>query len=279
MGIFEAIILGLIQGLSEFLPVSSSGHLVLMQRIFGIDEPALFFDVMLHVGTLGAVLAVLWKDVWGLLRRPFQPLMGCLILGTIPTVIAALAFKGFIEQAFQSGAYLGFAFLSTALIIWVSELLSGYPRRSSSFFYSSLASSSASLGRAIDWLDALVIGLFQAVAIVPGVSRSGLTLSGAFARKLNRETAARFSFLLSIPAILGALALQLMDLFSRRVPAEAIRAAPIIAGTITAGVVGFGAVQFMLSLVRKQRLWGFAIYVGILGILVLIDQRLSHIFF
>jgi undecaprenyl-diphosphatase len=103
MDILSAIILGVVQGLTEFLPVSSSGHLVLLQKIFGISEPTLFFDTMLHAGTLMAVFAVLWKDIWAILRRPVQPLTGWLILATVPAVIVALAFKDTIEHVFFSG--------------------------------------------------------------------------------------------------------------------------------------------------------------------------------
>jgi undecaprenyl-diphosphatase len=267
MDIFEAILLGAVQGITEFLPVSSSGHLVLLQKILGISEPALFFDTMVHVGTLAAVFVVLWQDIWALLRRPLQPLTGYLLLATLPTVIVALFFKDPVEAAFQSGTYLGWAFLFTAGALLVAERLSKRP----GFFRGE---------RDMNWIDALVIGLCQGAAIMPAVSRSGLTLSGALSRKLDRSFAARFSFLLSIPAILGALVLQLKDLLNGEegmvIPGSAVE---IIAGTATAAVVGFFAVTFMLKLVRERSLRGFAIYVAILGGLVLVDQRMVHLFF
>jgi undecaprenyl-diphosphatase len=281
MQIFEAIILGAIQGITEFLPVSSSGHLVLLQTIFGISEPALFFDTMVHVGTLAAVFVVLWKDIWGILRRPVQPVTGFLILATLPTVAAALAFKDGIERAFASGGFLGFAFLFTAAALLVSWRLSGRPRRA----WRDRGTDGAGIlpAGAMGWVDALVIGICQAVAVVPGVSRSGLTLSGALARKLDRDVAARFSFLLSIPAILGALVLQLKDLAvgeAAAVPeAGGIGAGAVAAGTVTAAIVGFFAVKFMLKIVREKSLWGFAIYVAVLGALVLADQAGTHFFF
>ncbi|MDR2068735.1 MAG: undecaprenyl-diphosphate phosphatase [Spirochaetaceae bacterium] len=264
MGIIEAIILGAVQGITEFLPVSSSGHLVLLQKIFGISEPVLLFDTMVHGGTLAAVFLVLRRDIWNIVRRPIQPLTGLLILATIPTVIIALVFRDFIEEAFHSAAYLGFAFLFTAAALLVSEYLSG---RSGKFRN----------GETMNWLDAVIIGILQGVAIIPGVSRSGLTLSGALSRKLERDFAARFSFLLSIPAILGALVLQLKDIIGG--PRGSIGPAPIIAGTAAAGVVGFFAVSFMLKIVRERSLRGFAIYVAVLGALVLIDQYAAHVFF
>jgi undecaprenyl-diphosphatase len=267
MGIVEAVILGAVQGITEFLPVSSSGHLVLLQKIFGISEPVLLFDIMVHVGTLASVFLVLWKDIWSILRRPVQRLTGLLILATIPTVIIALVFKDLIEEAFHSAAYLGFAFLFTAAALLVSEYLSKRPGRSRK-------------GETMNWLDAVIIGVLQGVAIIPGVSRSGLTLSGALSRKLERDFAARFSFLLSIPAILGALVLQLKDIIGGQAPGTGgIGPAPVIAGTITAGVVGFFAVSFMLKIVRERSLKGFAIYVTVLGALVLLDQYAIHVFF
>ncbi|MDR3342688.1 MAG: undecaprenyl-diphosphate phosphatase [Treponema sp.] len=266
MTIFEALILGAIQGITEFLPISSSGHLVLFQKIFGISEPALLFDTMVHVGTLLAVFVVLWKDIWNILRRPMQRLTGFLILATIPAVIVALVFKDAIEDAFVSATFLGFAFLITAALLMVSDLLSKRP-------------GSIKGETEMGWIDALIIGILQGVAIIPGVSRSGSTLSGALSRKLDRGFAARFSFLLSIPAILGALVLQLKDVFSGSPAVAGIGMAPIIAGTLAAAVVGFFSVRFMLNLVREHSLWGFSVYVAVLGILVLIDQYVSHVFF
>jgi undecaprenyl-diphosphatase len=266
MGIFEALILGAVQGITEFLPVSSSGHLVLLQRIFGIQEPVLLFDTIVHGGTLIAVVTALWQDIRGILRRPWQPLTGLLVIATLPTVAAALIFKDPIERAFESAAWLGFAFLLTAAALGISALLSA---RSGSF----------RPGSAMTWFDALIIGLLQAVAIIPGVSRSGLTLSGALSRGLNRDFAARFSFLLSIPAIVGALVFQLKDLGGEGALTGGIGPLPLLAGTAAAAVVGFFSVKFMLRLIRERSLGGFAVYTALLGLLVLADQHITHLFF
>ncbi|QQO09836.1 undecaprenyl-diphosphate phosphatase [Breznakiella homolactica] len=267
MGIFEAIILGAVQGITEFLPVSSSGHLVLLQRILGISEPALLFDTLLHLGTLAAVFVVLWQDIWNILRKPVQKLTGMLILATVPTVIVALLFKDTIEGAFHSGKFLGFSFLITAAALVTSELLSRRPGKTRN-------------EGEMNWIDALVIGIMQALAILPGVSRSGFTLSGALSRKLDRGFAARFSFLMSIPAILGALVFQLKDLITGSEPVSiGIGAVPLIAGTLTAALVGVVSVKLMLRIVRERSLFGFAVYVAILGALVLIDQYATHFFF
>jgi undecaprenyl-diphosphatase len=275
MNVFIAMLLGVIQGLTEFLPVSSSGHLVLLQKIFGITEPAIFFNVMVHVGTLTAVFVVLRRDIWNILQKPIQPLTAFLIIGTIPAVIFALIFKDKIEGAFVSGRFLGFAFLITAALLSAAELLS---RRS---LKPAKDNSQKTTRSTMLWQDALIIGLMQAVAIIPGISRSGATLSGALSRKLNRDFAARFSFLLSIPAILGALVLQIKDIAGDSAVSisSGISAAAIIAGTLTAAVTGFFAISFMIKIVREKSLWGFALYTAVLGVLILIDQYAVHLIF
>ena len=276
MSIIEAVLLGVIQGLTEFLPVSSSGHLVLFQKIFGISESALFFDTMVHVGTLVAVFAVLWKDIWAILKKLNQPLTLYLIIATVPTVIAALVFRKPLEKAFEEGNFLGFAFLATAVLLVMAELLAKRAAKKA-------ANTEQKNTDAMNWLDALVIGIMQAVAVIPGISRSGATLSGALSRGLNRDFAARFSFILSIPAILGAAVFQLKDLLKDTAAAETasggVGAAAVIAGTVSAAVAGFFAVRLMLKIVREKPLWGFAIYTGVLGLLVLIDQFVTHLVF
>ncbi|MDR1419458.1 MAG: undecaprenyl-diphosphate phosphatase [Treponema sp.] len=278
MSVITAVILGAVQGITEFLPVSSSGHLVLLQKIFGITEPVLFFDIMVHVGTLAAVFAVLKRDIWDILRRIIQPLTGYLVTGTLPAVIAALVFRDYIEKAFASGAFLGFAFLITSAMLALSELAC---RNNAAADAGNPGTAVPADGKtAMKWSDALVIGIFQAAAIVPGISRSGATLSGSLFRKLDRNFAARFSFLLSIPAIVGALVLQLKDMAGGAAGGEAagIGAAPLIAGTLTAAVVGFFSIRLMLKIIRERSLIIFAIYTAALGVLALIDTFGTHLF-
>jgi len=266
MSIFEAIILGVVQGLTEFLPVSSTGHLVLSRQILNIGGDLLLFDTMVHVGTLVGVFAVLWKDILAVLRKIVQPLTLYLIIGTVPAVVAVMVFRGSLERAFDTGNYLGFAFLGTSALLITAELLA---KRA--------AKHGVRKPGEMNWLDALVIGLCQAVAVIPGISRSGATLSGALSRGLNRDLAARFSFMLSIPIILGAALFQFMELFgSDATPATdaagGVGPAAIVVGTAVAAVVGFFAVRLMLKIVRERSLWGFAVYTGVLGVAVLIDQ-------
>ena len=277
MSVFEAIFLGFVQGITEFLPISSSGHLVLIQKILGISVPTLFFDIVLHCGTLAAVIAVLRNDVWNLIRRPFQRITSLLVLSTVVTAGIAFAVKDRAEEAFASGQWLGQAFLITSFALFISTYLCGRPGRQRN-------------DAEVDWFDAVVIGLLQGIAIVPGVSRSCLTLSGALSRKLERDLAARFSFLLAIPAILGALLLQLLELyksfhFQRVNPSvtsgllEGISPTALIAGTLTAALVGFGAVTLMLKIIREKSLIGFGIYTALIGFLILLDQAALHIVF
>ncbi len=252
MSILEAIVLGIVQGLTEFLPVSSSGHLVLLQNVFGLSEPQLFFDTMLHLGSLVAVVAVMRKEIIDLFKKPFHTL-GYLVIATIPAVIAALLLEDIVEGAF-GGMYLGYGFLFTAVVLTLSEMLAKRRRQKH---------------RSIGAGSAAAMGLMQAIAIFPGVSRSGSSIAGGIASGLDRKKAASFSFLMSIPVILGSVMLQSYKLVGS---GSSIDWAPTIIGTICAAVSGFYAVKLMLALIQRKRLYGFAIYVLILGIFVLLDQ-------
>ncbi|MBQ2202654.1 MAG: undecaprenyl-diphosphate phosphatase, partial [Clostridia bacterium] len=197
-----AILLGLVQGLCEFLPVSSSGHLFLVSKLtsgaVGEGYFGSFFTVMLHVATLIAVLFVYREQVLSILRHPIQKLTLHLIIATLPTVAFALILKKFdaLDSWLDEGNFVGVSFLLTAAFLTVSELLSRRrkPRKSLD---------------TMRWIDALAIGGMQAIGVLPGVSRSGSTIAGALGMRLDRKSAADFSFLMSIPAILGGLVLEL----------------------------------------------------------------------
>ncbi|MDR2149927.1 MAG: undecaprenyl-diphosphate phosphatase [Spirochaetaceae bacterium] len=258
MTILEAVILGAVQGLTEFLPVSSSGHLVLIQQLMHIETPSLFFDTMLHLGTLLAVFIVLWSDIWDLLRQPVQPLTSFLVLATIPAVVVALFLRDFIEASFESPDFLGIAFLITGLVLFVAEYISKRPGR----FRSDLE---------LNGKDALIIGIMQSIALFPGISRSGFTLAGALSRRLERGFAARFSFLLSIPAIIGALVLQIQELPDGI--SASVYSTPVIVGTFTAALVGFISIKVMLKLIQEHSVRIFACYTAILGIVLMIYRE------
>ena len=251
MGILESIILGIVQGLTEFLPVSSSGHLVLLHNIFGFSEPQLFYDTMLHFGTLIAVVVVLWKNILDLFRKPIMLLY--LVIATIPAIIVTLLFSDFIELTF-TGMFLGYEFLLTAIILTAAELLSNRVRKK----------------RNINAGISLGMGAMQAISILPAVSRSGSTIAGGLALGVDRKEVATFSFLMSIPAILGSVALQGYEVLKQNaIPVDLL---PTIIGMVCAAVSGYFAIKFMIALVSRKRLYGFAIYVALLGILVLLDQ-------
>lgn len=254
MTIFQAIILGIVQGLTEFLPVSSSGHLVIFQHIFGITEAPLVFDVLLHIGTLAAVFICFWQDIAALLRKPFSKLMLLLIIGCIPAGLMGYFLEPFFEQAFQSLLTVGLGLLFTGFILKISEAVS-----ISKFYYKDEDDTSLK--------DVLVIGLLQGIAILPGVSRSGSTIAGALLMGLERTFAARFSFLLSIPVILGAAVLQLKDM-----PAAGLNdqlTIPYISGMIAAAVFGYAAIKLVVNLVKKGRLSVFSYYCWVVGCLVI----------
>ena len=259
MSILEAILLGIVQGLCEFLPVSSSGHLVLLQSIFGIQEGTLFFDAMLHLGTLVAVCVYFRKTLWQMLRHPFSKYPMYIVIATIPTVVVALLFGDFIETAF-SGSFLGVSFLITALILFITVQI---PKQKRDL-------------KDMQWYDAGFIGLMQAFAIVPGISRSGSTIMGGTVRGFNHDLVAEFSFLMSVPAILGSCVLEVVKI--TKTGLGDISISGTLVGVLCAMIAGFFAINMMMRLIRKGKLAGFGIYCAVLGVLVLVDQHITHIF-
>ena len=288
MSILEAIILGVVQGLTEFLPVSSSGHLVLFQKLFGISSDVLSFDIAVHFATLIAVFIVLWKDIVAILKKPFGKLSIMILVATIPAVVIGLPLKDFFEKLYKSGVTLGIEFIITGLVLLWAE------SQNESIETKEVIKSKSSMLKSTKWakklsnkgvddmnaIDALVIGVAQAGAILPAVSRSGLTLAGALARGLNREFAIRFSFLMSIPVILGPAILDLIDMAENKSnTGTALFTATTVAAMIAACVAGIFAMKFMIKLFSKYSLKYFAYYVFIIAALILFDQMLFGIFF
>lgn len=269
MSLWHALILGLVQGLGEFLPISSSGHLTIAQNIFGLADAPLTLSILLHLGTLCAVFAVYWQRIWGLLRHPLKSELKWLIVATIPAVVATLLLGDWLDALF-SGAYLGIFFLLTSAVLLVGE--------------------AASRARAkrhgeVTFADALAMGCMQALAIAPGLSRSGSTIAGGLCSGLGRKEAADFSFLMSIPAILGSVAFDGLDIVKqaqansvslgaqlREVVAGLGGALPLLVGMLTAAICGFLAIKFMLYLIRRVPLSWFAAYTALLGIGLIAHQ-------
>jgi undecaprenyl-diphosphatase len=256
--LIEHIILGIVQGLTEFLPISSTGHLVLFRELFGLQEAGLLYDTMLHFGTLIAVVIVFWPEIRHLLANPFGKLARLLVVGTIPTAIIGLSFENYFEEIARTGATIGYEFIATGLILWGVESMRKGHRNFDQ----------------INYLDALIIGTLQGAAILPAISRSGLTIAGALLRGIKREDAARFSFLLSLPAILGAVVLQTKKLVEN--PAESANLLPMLIGTLFAAIFGYFAIRWMLRIISRGSMKGFAIYVWILGAIILAMQFLGY---
>jgi undecaprenyl-diphosphatase len=250
----EALILGMIQGLTEFLPISSTGHLYLGRNLFGLQEAGLMLDTMLHLGTLLAVFVFYKEELLNIIKNPFSKLTYLLIVGTIPAVVIGLLFKDFFDEISKTGVTIGWEFLITGLFLWFADSIkNGYKKMDQ-----------------ISYKDAFIIGTFQAAAIFPAVSRSGLTIVAALWRKLDRETAAYFSFLLSTPAIAGAVVLQSVDLFSGQ--GEEITLSALLVGVVSSAIFGYVAVRWMVNYLKKHSLKPFAVYVWLLGFIVLFIQ-------
>ena len=265
MVIIEAIILGLIQGLTEFLPVSSSGHLVLFNKLFGITEGTVTFSIAVHIATLIAVIIVLWKDVFEMIKKPTGKLALLVIVATIPMGIMGFIFKDLLKSFLETGATVGVGFLITGTVLWFAEYTSKKEKKNKKLEETS-------------FVDALVVGCAQVVAMLPAVSRSGSTTGGALFRGLNREFALKFSFLMSIPAILGPAAIEAIDVIKDGSGLE-VELLPLIVGMLAAGISGYLAIKFMLKIFTKTSLKVFSYYVYTLGVLVLIDQFFTRIFF
>lgn len=267
MNIFQSILLGIVQGLTEFLPVSSSGHLVIVPRLLGWQIPpdqAFVFDVLVQVATLVAVITFFWRDLVDIIRawllglvsrRPFESqgarLGWNLILATIPAGLLGLALKDRIEAAFNSLVATGVFLLVTAVLLLTAEIAG---RRNRCF-------------EQMTWKDALMMGLFQAIAIFPGVSRSGSTMTGGMIRSLDRQSAARFSFLMSIPIMLAAGLLATLDMLN--IPNLGSLLPVFIPGFITAAVVGYVSIRWLLRYITHHPLYVFAIYCAVVGFAVL----------
>ena len=277
------MILGFLQGVTEFLPVSSSGHLVVYQRLFGLsgaggpggpDETRLLFDVMVHLGTLLAVLvvfrsdiAVLASDAWHATTgraggdRGSLRLLLLLAVGTIPAAGFGLGWKDELEGLFSAPAYVGLAFLVTGSLLWLSR----FPGRLGRAGRGGQAGRPTRDLGGTTWIDALLIGLGQALALIPGISRSGATISIALLLGLDRRLAARYSFLLAVPAILGAVAVQIGD--TGGIPADQWSA--VAAGTVMAAVSGYVALRLLLRIVVAGNLSRFSYYCWGIGLLTL----------
>lgn len=255
MSWWEALLLGIVQGLTEFLPISSSGHLVLTNYLLGVVNESLVFEVSVHLGTLVAVIVYFRRDLLQVIRDFFaggemRRVGWLLILATVPTAIIGLAFKDTFEAAFASPRWASGGLLVTSLILFLAERVrrEGRPMAKTR------------------WGTALLVGFFQGLAIMPGVSRSGSTIGAGLFGGMERDAAARFSFLLAIPAILGAAVLNAKDFAS--LPHEVVM--PSLVGVVASALSGYAAIGVLMAVLRRGRLYGFAVYTLIVGVAGLI---------
>ncbi|MDD2534829.1 MAG: undecaprenyl-diphosphate phosphatase [Eubacteriales bacterium] len=264
MSIFEAILLGLIQGVTEFLPVSSSGHLTLFGRLFQTDATAMLsFATWLHMGTLISVVLIMYRELLVIIKDLFGKRMIRLVIATIPAVIAAVFFGDWLESLF-SGNTLGYEFLITGVILLLTVLLK--PKQETD--------------KPIGYQEALFAGIGQAFAIIPAISRSGSSIAALLWSGVNRKKAIRFSFLMSVPAILGSFLLDLVKIFKDDVPPlQGVSPIAVALGVIAAAISGYLAMNFMIRKLNDKGFLISAAYVIALGALILIDQTWIHLVF
>ena len=272
MTYLEAVILGLVQGLAEFLPISSSGHLALLQQWFGVEEDkVLLFAVLLHVGTLISVFIVYWKDIWELIvelcltikdlctgkglrleEHPVRKLGVMIIVSTIPTGLIGILFNDFFDSLYTSVLPIGIGLIITGLLLTLAEKMSSSNRGI----------------KQMNYRNAVFIGIVQGIAICPGISRSGSTLFGSLVCNLNREFAVKYVFLISIPSILGSAVLEAPAAVDAGLDAALL--GPVIVGMIVAAVSGLIAIKTMIKVVSNKKLKYFSYYVWLLGAAVII---------
>ena len=279
MGFLSSIFLGLVQGIAEFLPISSSGHLSLFQHFFGLTEAGLFFDVLLHLGTLIAIFVYYWRDIVNLVKAFLRLVTGLfskkkkgarkgrkdpgarmilmLIVATLPLFVI-LPIKDKVESLYSNTIFVGCARIVTGCIL----------------FFSDRMAKGKKTVRSATLLDALQVGVGQAVAVVPGLSRSGTTISAGMLRGFSRKFAVRFSFLLSIPAVLGANIISIGDAVAAGIDTSLLPA--YIAGTVVAAVSGYFAIRLVNSLADKGKFGSFAYYCWGIGAAAVIATLIFH---
>lgn len=274
MTLLQAVVLAIVQGITEFLPISSTAHLVLVPWLFGWTDPGLTFDVALHAGTLVALL-VYFAPTWLALLLPVfrntpgeyaalggveQPrrLLGLLAVATIPGAVIGYALEDYAETVFREPRLVAAALLLVSLVMWLADQMPDLTKKLPQL----------KLG------DCLVVGLAQAVAVVPGVSRAGITIAAGMFRGLERETAARFSFLLATPIIAGAAVKKLAEVSVLGLP-PGVSGLELVVGFVVSAATGFAAIAFLLRYLQRRTLKIFVAYRVILGIMILVYELLQ----
>lgn len=262
MSAFHSLLLGLLQGLTEFLPISSSGHLALAESLLGLQGNDLAFVVFVHFGTMLATVTVFWPQVWRMIASsgcfivgrsipgdPHLRMTGLILLGSIPAALVGLLLEEGVERIFSSTVLVSIMLMITGLFLWLTHYIGRGER-------------------AMGMRESIVVGCAQALAILPGISRSGATISAALFQRIERNKAVEFSFLLALPAILGATALKTVQLCKS--PHSWSAFTPLLLGTLMAYVSGYAAIKLLLRVVRRGKLRYFAFYCWAVGLLSLI---------
>jgi len=262
MNPIDVILLAIVQGITEWLPLSSSGHLVIVQQLFSLNV-SVFFDVILHVGTLIPVLVFLRKDVAKILkavvRLDFKSEEGELavlvVIGIVPTAVIGFVFKGMFESFFFNLSAVGAAFIVTGCILFATKL-------------------TLNKNKSINYFDALLIGTVQGIALIPGVSRSGITISTGLLRGVKKEKAFQFSFLLYIPAVIGAAMGKTVSEWNELATAE-VEVFSIVLGLVLTAIVGYIFLKLLFKVIVKEKFHAFAYYCWALGAIVILTQILT----
>ncbi|MBO5328764.1 MAG: undecaprenyl-diphosphate phosphatase [Clostridia bacterium] len=255
MNLWQSIALGIVQGLTEFLPISSSGHLILFQRLFNVDLEGndLFFDVILHLGTLVAVCTIFYKDILKLFKRPFKQLF-YLCVSTLPAALIGVLLGDWLDDVFYGGKYLWLCFIFTAILLIAAQLYSKYRKKT----------------LPLNFKISTTMGLAQAVAVLPGISRSGATITAGVFAGGKREEVAKFSFLLSVPIILGSFVFSILKGVTGGWGAFTVSANfgfNAVVGFVAAALSGLFAIKVMLKVIKNANYKWFAIYLIILSII------------
>jgi undecaprenyl-diphosphatase len=278
LSFLQSIIMGLVQGLTEFLPVSSSGHLVLANALLGIQaNTGILFEVMLHVGTLVSVIIVFHRDIFSMVREffmviadvakgrgmrlkssPYRVMTAMVIVATIPTGLIGILFKDFFEKAFSSTVVVSIMLLVTGVFLYAANAMKDGRKGPSD----------------ITVKDAVIIGVFQGMAITPGISRSGSTIFAGLLRGFSRELATKFSFIMSIPAIIGAAVLEFSDYRGASVSLDELTV--MLAGTAAAVIAGTIAIKFLIGVLNRGKLNYFSYYCWLVGLTGLVSVFLSR---
>jgi undecaprenyl-diphosphatase len=266
--IIQAIVLGIVQGITEFMPISSDGHLVIVPWLLGWKDQSLLFDTVLHWGTLVSIILVFWRDLWAIflatlssiarrsLADPNARLGWFIVVGSIPAVVFGLLLEDFFEELSTSPLAAGIFLLVTAVLLAGSEMIAARHKPTGEI-------------ENMSWGQVILIGFAQVAALAPGLSRSGSTIATGLATGVRREAAARFSFLLGTPAFLGAALLLLVKALNTDPAAVQTQLPMMLVGAVVSAIVGYAAIRGLLAYLRRRSLYLFAIYCLVLGVVVI----------